>query len=51
MGCVHTHRRMLAIEGWGSPNHVQNGMQKTSEDNRKVGKTSRVISQAHAYRP
>jgi hypothetical protein len=24
MGCVHTHQRMPAIKGWGSPSHIQN---------------------------
>jgi hypothetical protein len=51
MGCVHAHRGMLAIEGWGSPSHVQNVVQKTREDNQKVGKIVRVISQACALRP
>jgi hypothetical protein len=40
MGCVHTHRRILAIEGWGNP-YIQNVMEKTKEINqkpRKIGK-------------
>ncbi len=50
MGCVHTHQGLLAIEGWGSPSHVQNVVQKTREDNQKVGKTSQVVSQVPMLR-
>jgi hypothetical protein len=45
IGCVHTHRRILTIEGWGSPSHVRSVVQKIREDNRKAGKTDRVINQ------
>jgi len=38
MGCVQTHRGMLAIEGWGSPNHIRSVIEKIGEDNQKVGK-------------
>jgi len=38
MGCVHTHKRMLAIEGCGSSSYVQNIVGKSGEDNRKVEK-------------
>jgi len=37
MGCVHTHQKTL--EGWGSPNHIWNVMQKTRKNNWKTGKT------------
>jgi hypothetical protein len=36
---------MPIIEGWGSPSHVQNVIQKTNEDNRKVKKIDRVVNQ------
>jgi hypothetical protein len=45
MGCVHTHQGMLTIEGWGNPRHIQSDVQKIREDNRKVGKIGRTISQ------
>jgi len=32
MGCVHTHRGMLIIEGWGSPSWIWSVVQKTGED-------------------
>jgi hypothetical protein len=51
MGCVHTHRRILTIGGWGSPSHVPSVVQKIREDNQKVGKTGRVVSQVLALRP
>jgi hypothetical protein len=31
MGCVHTHWRMPAIEGWGDPSHVWNVVPKTQK--------------------
>jgi hypothetical protein len=39
MGCVHTHQGIFAIEGWGSPSFVQSVVEKTRENNQKVGKT------------
>jgi hypothetical protein len=36
MGCVHTHQGILAIEGWGSPNHVQNVVEKTEKTSQKL---------------
>jgi hypothetical protein len=48
MGCVHTHWRMLAIEGWDSPSHTWNAMQKTREDNQRDGKIDWTISQTLA---
>ncbi len=40
MGCVHTHRRILLIKGWGNPSRIRNVVEKTREDNRKVGNIS-----------
>jgi hypothetical protein len=40
MGCVHTHQGRPAIEGCGSPSHIQNVPEKIKEDNQKVRKTS-----------
>jgi hypothetical protein len=42
---------MPIVEGWGSPSHLRSVVQKIREDNQKVGKTSRVISQVLALRP
>jgi hypothetical protein len=33
MGCVHKHQKILAIEGWGSPNCVRSAMEKIGENN------------------
>ncbi len=46
MGCVHTHRGMPTIEGWGSPSCVQSVVQKTRENNQKAKKIGRIINQA-----
>jgi hypothetical protein len=51
MGCVHAHRKVLAIEGWGSPNHVQSVVKKTKEDNWKVVKIGWIINQMPTPRP
>jgi hypothetical protein len=51
MGCVHTHQRMFTIEGWGSLSRVQNVVEKTRENDRKVKKTSWVVSQKPTPRP
>ncbi len=40
MGCVHMHQGIFVIEEWGSPNCVQNVMEKTGENNQKARKTS-----------
>jgi hypothetical protein len=48
MGCVHTHWGILIIEGCGSPNHVQNVVEKIGEDNQKVGKISWSLNQVLA---
>jgi len=51
MGCVHTHRKILVIEKWGNPNHVWNVVEKTGEDNWKVGKTGWAINQTPTFEP
>ncbi len=51
MGCVDTHRRMHVIEGWGNPSHVRSVVEKIGEDNQKVGKTDRTVSQVPAFGP
>jgi hypothetical protein len=48
MGYVHMHQRILAIEGCGSPNCVQDTMEKTKEDNWKARKIGQIISQVFA---
>jgi hypothetical protein len=48
MGCVHTHWRIPIIERCGSPNHVQNVMEKTKEDNWNINQT---LSQTLDPRP
>ncbi len=46
MGCVHTHPKILAIEGWGSPNHIWNVMKKIRGDNLKAKKIGQIVNQA-----
>jgi len=48
MGCVHTHWKIPAIEGWGNPSHIQSVVKNTREDNQKARKTNRTISQMFA---
>jgi len=50
MGCVHTHRKILAIDGCDDPNHVQNAMEKIEKYNQKAGKTNLVVSQTLTLR-
>jgi hypothetical protein len=38
MECVHTHPRILVIEGWGSPSYVQSVVEKTGKKNQKIDK-------------
>jgi len=45
IGCVHTCRKRPTIEGCDSLNHIQNVVDKIGEDNQKVEKFGRVISQ------
>jgi hypothetical protein len=51
MGCVHTHKGKPAIEGCGSPSHIQSVVKKIREDNQKVGKIGQTISQAFTPSP
>jgi hypothetical protein len=51
MECVHTHQKIPTIDGCGSLSHVQNFVEKTREDNQKVGKTNQVVSQMPTLRP
>ncbi len=51
MGCVHTHRGMHAIDGWGGPSRVRSAMQKTKKNNWNVRKIDWVVSQALALGP
>jgi len=51
MGCVHTHRGILGIEGWGNPNHVLNVVNKTKENNQKVGKINEILNQMLTFGP
>jgi hypothetical protein len=51
MGCVHMHRRILAIKGWGSLSHVQNVMEKFEENNWKTGKINQDVSQTFTLEP
>ncbi len=48
MGCVHTHQQRPTIEGCGSMSRIRNVVKKIVEDNRKVAKIGRTISQVHA---
>ncbi len=50
MGCVHTHRGMPTIKGWGISSHIQSVVPKIGEDNRKVGKTGQDVNQTPALR-
>ncbi len=51
MGCVHTHKRRLAIEGCDSPRCVWNVVEKIRENNWKVGKIGWTISQTPTLGP
>jgi hypothetical protein len=42
MGCVHTHKRRLIIEGCGNPNHIETDVKKTKENIQKVGKSIKL---------
>ncbi len=50
MRCVHMHWRILAFEGCGNPNHVQNVMEKDAEDNQKAKKVGLIINQMPTLR-
>jgi hypothetical protein len=45
MRCVHMHRKISAIEGWGSPNHIWKVMKKIGIENWKAGKTHQVVGE------
>jgi hypothetical protein len=51
MGCVHTPRGILTIEGWGNPNHVLNVVNKIGENNQKVGKINQTLSKMPTLEP
>jgi hypothetical protein len=51
MRCVHTHQRMPTIKRWGNLSHIHSVVKKIGEDNRKVGKTSWIVSKAFALGP
>jgi len=44
MGCVHTHKGIFVIKGWGSPSHIQNVVEKNGEKNWKTRKIGWAIS-------
>ncbi len=50
MGCVHTHQKIHAIEGCGSPSCFWNIMEKDGENIWKVGKDGWAVSQMFAPR-
>jgi hypothetical protein len=50
MGCMYTHWKMFAIEGWGSPSRIRNVVEKIGEDNWKVGKIGQGVNQMFAPR-
>jgi hypothetical protein len=50
MRCVHTHQGMPTNERWGSLSYKQSVVEKTREDNRKVGKIGRIVSQTFAFK-
>jgi hypothetical protein len=45
MGCVHTHGRILAIEGWISPSRIQNVVKKTGKIIERLKKIGWVVNQ------
>jgi hypothetical protein len=51
MGCVHTHRRIPAIEGWGNSNHYLYVVNKTRENNQKAGKINQTLNQTPTLGP
>jgi predicted proteasome-type protease len=44
MGCVHTHQRILVIEGWGNLICIQSVVEKIKEASQNPGKISRIVS-------
>jgi hypothetical protein len=51
MGCVHTHQKILAIEGWGSPSCIQSTMKNTKKTIQIFGKIDQTISLTLALGP
>jgi hypothetical protein len=51
MGCVHMDRGIPAIEGWGSPSHIRNIVEKIGEVNWKLGKIGQIVNQTFAPMP
>ncbi len=51
MGCVHTHQGRHVIGGCGSLNYVQSDVKKIGQNNQKVRKVSRAISEMLALGP
>jgi hypothetical protein len=51
MGCVHTHWRIFAINGWVNPSHVQNVVEKFGENNQKDGKINWIVNQVPTLGP
>jgi hypothetical protein len=49
MGCVHTHQKVLTIEGCGNPSRVWSAMEKVGEDNWMVKKVGWIISPTPAH--
>ncbi len=45
MGCVHTHQGRPAIEKCDNLSYIRNVVEKFGEDNQKVRKINRIISQ------
>jgi hypothetical protein len=45
---VHTHQGRPIIGGCGSPNYVQNDVEKIGQNNKKVRKDGRAISEIQA---
>ncbi len=45
------HQKILAIERWCSPSHIQNVVEKTGGDNWKVRKTSWTLNQTPNPKP
>jgi len=50
MGCVHTHWKILAIEGWGNPNRIRSILEKIREVSWTFRKIGRTINQTPARR-
>jgi len=49
MGCVHMHRKILAIEGWSNSSCVWNTMKKIGEYNQKAKKIGQIVNQAITF--